>query len=130
MKFVLILLFSVLTVVGQTGKIEVGRRIDLKLPESIAQTGNIWLEVRIGALTKGTEIEIYTSEGKFLGVISPFGSGHFDKEASSGYIIPIPREAIGEGQLALRLLINLPDRSNRAPTKREIRGVRIKTSSN
>jgi hypothetical protein len=129
MKLILVILLSVLTAAAQTDQINIpGRNVNLRLPKSAAREDRVWLELKVGALTKGTEIEARTADGRLLGVISPYGQTSRSAETVSIYTIPVPRDAFDKGRLRLRLIVDAPDRSQRAPTKRDIRSVRLKVS--
>ena len=82
------------------------------------------VEVQLGMLPRGREIEVATASGRELGVISPHGirTGH---EAGT-YTLPIPPDVFSNGHAAIRLSINQPDRTRRAPTADEVKSVRVK----
>jgi hypothetical protein len=86
----------------------------------------VWLEVKLGVIERGAEIEIETTAGKLLGVISPHGirAGH---EAGT-YVLPVPPEAISNKRLSVRLTITQA-RSKRTPTPKEIKDVRLKITT-
>jgi hypothetical protein len=138
MKYVLVKLLFVmalaaLTVTAQvdrgSGSGSIGRNISLALPKTLEQTDSIWLRLQTGNLTKGSEIEIWNVEGRFLGVISPFGPASRDPRDTATYIVPIPREALKDGRLELRLIVNGPNNAERAPTKRDVRSLKLKVTS-
>jgi hypothetical protein len=130
MKIILVILLSVLAAAGQTKQDTAGRNVSLKLPKSAAQNETIWLELKVGVLTRGTAIEIRTAEGRLLGVISPYGAKFRDADAVSIYAVPVPREVVDKGQLAVRLIVTGPNHLQRTPTKRDIRSVRLKVTAN
>jgi len=129
MKVILVILLSVLAAAGQTNQDNAGRSVNLRLPKSAAPDGRIWLELKVGVLTRGTEIEIRAADGRILGVISPYGAKFRDADAVSIYAVPIPRDVVDDGQLAVRLIVTGPNRSQRTPTKRDIRSVRLKVTA-
>lgn len=96
--------------------------MNLVLPRSLSENEGVAVELKLGVLARGAEIQVETTSGKMLGVISPYGirSGH---EAGT-YTVPVPRDAISNQRVSLRItLIN--NRSKRAPTTKEVRTVRL-----
>jgi hypothetical protein len=58
-----------------------------------------------------------------IGVVSPFGV-RTGQDAGT-YPLPVPKEAIRDGRLSIRLTISRPGGSPRAPTAGEVRGVKL-----
>jgi hypothetical protein len=104
-----------------------GRVVNLVLPRDLNENDTVWLELKVGVVPRGVEIEIETTAGKSLGVISPHGvrSGY---EAGT-YTVPVPVEAISDKRLSVRLILKQLDRSKRAPTDKEVKDVRLKITS-
>src|SRR5258708_14246697 len=48
-----------------------GRTMTLALPHSLRAGESAWLEVRLGVLERGVEVEIATAAGQSLGAVSP-----------------------------------------------------------
>jgi hypothetical protein len=69
-----------------------------------------------------------TIAGKLLGVISPYGI-RAGEEAGT-YTVPIPPELISDKRLSLRLILDQHRRGKRAPTDKELRGVRLTITPN
>lgn len=98
--------------------------LTLVLPHTLRSGETPWLQVKVGPIPRGEEIEIATTAGRFLGVISPFG---IRKGRDAGtYTIPLPVDAISGDRVSLRLSINTPGQAQRAPTKDEVKGVILK----
>lgn len=95
----------------------------LVLPHPIRAGETAWIEVRVGSIRRGEEIEVESEAGKELGVVSPFAarSGH---EAGI-FLMPLPRDAIRDGRIAVRLTVTKHNGSPRTPTPREVRGVKL-----
>lgn len=104
-----------------------GRVVNLVLPRSVSADEAVWLEVKLGVIQSGAEIEIQTTSGRSLGVISPHGirSGN---EAGT-YPVPVPRDAIADNRLSLRISLNRQGRPERAPTTKEVKSVRLKVTT-
>ena len=101
-----------------------GRVVALALPQGLRAGETAWLEVKIGVIERGDEIEIQTTAGQPLGTISPFGI-HAGQPAGT-YTVPVPAEAISNNHLSLRLLIDEPGHAQRGPTMKEVSRVRLK----
>ncbi|MGB7845198.1 MAG: hypothetical protein WBL63_06255 [Candidatus Acidiferrum sp.] len=102
----------------------VGRVVTLVLPHPLHAGDTAWIELKVGAIERGAEIEIATTEGRTLGVISPFGipSGH----QAGTYTIPLPADAISNDRVSLRLTLNQHGHAQRAPTAKEVKSIRVK----
>jgi hypothetical protein len=96
------------------------RRIVLTLPRTPAAQEAAWLSVRVGVLPRGLRILVLSDDGKLLGSISPFAIAP-GKEAGT-YTIPLPDDAVKEGQVAVRLVVE--ERGvTRSPTGSEVEDV-------
>jgi hypothetical protein len=95
----------------------------LALPHPLAEGGIAWLQVQVGAIGRGQQIDVTTAAGQRLGVISPFGvrSG----QAAGTYTLPVPADAIHDGRLSVRLTISQAGTAPRTPTNEELRGVKL-----
>jgi hypothetical protein len=109
---------------GQLASAVDGREVTLALPHPLRAGESAWLEVKLGVLERGAEIEIATAEGRSLGVISPFGirSG---RQAGT-YTVPVPADAISADRLSLVVSINQNGHPRRAPTTKELKRIRVK----
>jgi hypothetical protein len=98
--------------------------VELILPRALERGEILLVEVQLGTLPRGKEIEITTASGRELGVISPHGirTGN----AAGTYTLPIPPDVFTKGRAVIRLSINQPDRTRRAPTADEVKSVRVK----
>jgi hypothetical protein len=101
-----------------------GRVVNLVLPHSLRSGETAWLELDIGTMERGAEIEIATTTGRPLGVISPFGirSGH----QAGTYTVPVPAEAISDDHISLRVSLDQYGHEQRAPTADEVKAIRVK----
>jgi hypothetical protein len=103
-----------------------GRVETLALPHALRAGESAWLEVQLGAVTRGTEIEVLTTSGQLLGVISPFGVRSSDQAGT--YTVPLPADAISNGHVSVRLVLK-HYQSQRAPTLKEVKSVRVRVTS-
>ena len=95
----------------------------LELPRPLGPGEYAWIEVEVGPMPRGQEIDVRTASGRELGVVSPFGV-RLGQEAGT-YTLPIPSDEIREGRISLRLTVTRFGTSTRAPTSQEVRNVRI-----
>jgi hypothetical protein len=100
------------------------REVELVLPRALETSETVVVEVRLGMLPRGMEIEVSTPSGRELGVISPHGVPTGNEAGT--YTLPIPPEVFTKGHAAIRLAINQPNRTRRAPTEDEVKSVRVK----
>jgi len=103
-----------------------GRVVNLVLPRSLAENESVVVELKLGVLARGAEIQVETTSGRMLGVISPYGirSGN---EAGT-YTVPVPPEAISNQRVSLRITLS-HNHSKRTPTTKEVRSVRLQITS-
>ena len=101
-----------------------GRAMTLALPHPLRAGETAWLEVKVGVLERGAEVEIATASGQSLGVISPFAirSG---RQAGT-YTVPVPADTIREGRLSLVVSLNQNGHPKRAPSAKELKRIRLK----
>ena len=104
-----------------------GRVVNLVLPRSLNEGEGIAVELKLGVLERGDEIQVETTSGKLLGVISPYGirSGN---EAGT-YTVPVPINEISNNRVSLRLTLNKHSRGKRAPTTQELRSLKLTITS-
>ena len=103
-----------------------GRVVNLVLPRDLGPDDAIVLEVKLGVIASGAEIEIETLTGKTLGVISPHGI-RAGNEAGT-YTVPIPPEAISDKRLSVRIIHSFQSRK-RAPSNKEVKSVQLRITS-
>lgn len=123
----LVATFFSLALLVQTTSAGPGRVVNLVLPRDLSANEAVWIELKLGVIARGAEIEIETTEGKALGVISPHGIRAGDEAGT--YTVPVPPEAISNKRLSVRLTLKQTDRSKRAPTTKEVKNVRLKITS-
>ncbi|MEA2892204.1 MAG: hypothetical protein QOI05_2997 [Bradyrhizobium sp.] len=102
---------------------DAARSIALQLPRPLAANETAFIEVQVGPIGRGRTIEVTTAAGQPLGVVSPFGV-RTGQDAGT-YPLPVPKDAIREGRLSIRLTISQPGGSARAPTADEVRSVKL-----
>jgi hypothetical protein len=97
--------------------------ITLALPHTLHAGEMAWIEVQVGVITRGQEINVTTTSGRDLGTISP----HLVRSAQDAgtYSLPVPGAAIRDGHIDIRLAITQAGASPRAPTSAEVHGVKL-----
>ena len=97
------------------------RRIVLTLPRAPAAQEAVWLSVRVGVLERGVRILVLSDDGTLLGAISPFAISP-GKEAGT-YTIPLPENAVSQGRVAVRLVVEDREHVTRPATGGEVEDV-------
>ena len=100
------------------------RTVTLVLPHALREGESATLLVSVGVIPRSAEIEITTTSGKLLGVISPYGirAGH----ESGTYTVPLTAEAISGKHVCVRVSLRANGKV-RAPTMKEVKRVRVTT---
>lgn len=95
--------------------------IELTLPRAAADDEAVWLQIQIGVLAHGTVIRVSSSNGELLGSVSPYGSAR--GAPSPTYLVPLPKTAVVNGSIRVRLTVNEPGKPSRAPRADEVENV-------
>lgn len=95
----------------------------LVLPHALHLGETALLEVKVGVIARGAEIAISTTSGRLLGVVSPFGIRAGSQAGT--YTIPLPSDSISNGRITVHLSLNYYH-AQRAPTREEVKSVRVK----
>src|SRR4029077_6389203 len=95
--------FLLLALLAGSGNAESPGDMTLVLPHPLQSGETAWVQVRVGQIGRGQEIEVTTTSGRELGVISAFGlpAG----QDAGPYPLPLPADAIQDGRVSLRLTI-------------------------
>lgn len=115
--------FVLALLIAQGGCATSWRVRTLTLPHALDAADNVYLEVRVGALAGGQEIELSTDNGRRLGVISPHGIRP-GRDAGT-YTVPLPADAIRDGRLRIRLITTPAGGTARDANADEVREVRL-----
>jgi hypothetical protein len=100
-----------------------GRIETLVLPHALHTGETALLEVKVGVIARGSEIELATTSGQPLGVISPYGIRSGNQAGT--YTVPLPADAISNGRVSVRLSLRQGG-SQRAPTREEVKSISVK----
>ncbi|HQT78863.1 MAG TPA: hypothetical protein PLD10_17560 [Rhodopila sp.] len=118
--------FALLAFLAQHAGAMAADEMTLTLPHPLRAGEMAWIQVQVGTIARGQEIDVTTAAGEELGVISPFGvrAGH----AAGTYTLPVPAGTIRDGRVAIRLRITQFGAPPRPPTPQEVRGIRLTTT--
>jgi hypothetical protein len=97
--------------------------LTLVLPHPLHAGETAWIEVQVGPIGRGREIDVTTGSGQELGAISPFGV-RAGQDAGT-YTLPVPADAIRDGRVSVRLAITKAGGAPRTPDAQEVRGVKL-----
>jgi hypothetical protein len=73
--------------------------IELAVPPAAAGSESVELAVTTGALPRGARLVLSTENGEILGAVAPYAPG----ARSTTAMVPVPRSAILDGRLRLRV---------------------------
>jgi hypothetical protein len=115
--------FALLVLLAQNANVALAQDITLVLPHPLRAGEAAWIEVQVGAISRGRVINVTTTSGQQLGTISPFGV-RMGQDAGT-YTLPVPPDAIRDGRVSARLTISQSGAPPRAPTAQEVRSVKL-----
>lgn len=115
--------FTLLALLVLNGHAASAQDIILVLPHALQAGETTWIEVQVGPIGRGQEINVTTASGQELGAISPFGI-RVGQDAGT-YTLPLPRDAIRDGRVSVQLTITQFGAPPRAPTAEEVRSVKL-----
>ena len=87
--------------------------IELSAPSALRSGESVELQITTGPLARGARLVVMTEQGEILGVLTPFnvpGTG-----TSNTATVPVPRTAMADGRLRLRLQLIEQGAAPRAP---------------
>jgi hypothetical protein len=103
-------------VVAQEAKV-----IELTAPRMPRPDDGVEVQITAGRLPPGARIELMAEQGESYGALAPFGPARGTTTAT----VPIPRPALVNGRLRLRLRIIEPGAPPRAPRPDEIKSLNL-----
>jgi hypothetical protein len=92
--------------------------IELAAPRQAGRGEAVQVQIAIGTLPRGARLVLSTENGEILGAVAPFGPP--GGRASTVATVPIPRSAMVNGRLRLRLQVVEPGAPPRAPRRSEV----------
>jgi hypothetical protein len=90
--------------------------IELALPRPLGRGESVQVQITTGPLPRGARVELFTENGEILGAVTPYPPGRPSNTAT----VPIPRSAMVDGHLRLRLQMLEPDAPPRTPRPGEV----------
>ena len=114
---------ALLVLLVQNANVALAQDITLVLPHPLRAGETAWIELQVGPIGRGQEIDVGTASGRQLGTISPFGV-RLGQDAGT-YTLPVPADAIRDGRVSARLTITQSGAPPRAPTTQEVRSVKL-----
>jgi hypothetical protein len=95
--------------------------IELAAPPAVARGGSVELAVTTGALPQGARLALSTENGEILGAVAPYAPGSRSTTAT----VPVPRSAIVDGRLRLRVEVLEPGSPPRPPRPGEVQRLEL-----
>jgi len=95
--------------------------IELAAPHAAAGSESVELAVTTGALPRGARLALSTENGEVLGAVAPYAPGSRSTTAT----VPVPRSAIVDGRLRLRLQVLEPGAPPRPPRPGEVQRLEL-----
>ena len=99
------------------------RAVALTVPHAPSPQEGIYLSVQVGVIIRGTEIEIATPSGKWIGTVSPFAIR--PGQPAGTYVFPLDPTLIQNGHITVDLSLTRPGMPDRPPTPDEVPKVGI-----
>jgi len=95
--------------------------IELAAPRAAAGSESVELAVTTGALPRGARLALSTENGEILGAVTPYAPGLRSTTAT----LPVPRSAIVDGRLRLRVQVLEPGAPPRPPRPGEVQRLEL-----
>jgi len=95
--------------------------IELAAPPATARGQSVELAVTTGALPRGARLALSTENGEILGAVTPYAPGLRSTTAT----VPVPRSAIVDGRLRLRVQVLEPGAPPRPPRPGEVQRLEL-----
>jgi hypothetical protein len=95
--------------------------IELAAPPAAARGQSVELAVTTGSLPPGARLALSTESGNILGAVAPYAPGARSTTAT----VPVPRSAIVDGRLRLRVEVLEPGAPPRPPRPGEVQRLEL-----
>jgi hypothetical protein len=95
--------------------------IELAAPPAAAGSQSVELAVTTGALPRGARLALSTESGEILGAVAPYAPGSRSTTAT----VPVPRSAIVDDRLRLRVEVLEPGAPPRPPRPGEVQRLEL-----
>lgn len=77
--------------------------------------------IQVGMLAPRTSNRVDSTDGELLGSVAPYGSAR--GAPSSNYLVPLPKTAIANDRIRVRLSVEEPGKPGRGPRANEVENV-------
>ena len=105
------------------GSVVAAGAMTLSLPRTPAADEAVRLTVKVGRLPQGARVVVRTNGGEIVGAVSPFGQAATEKGGT--YVIPIPSDAVKDGQVSVQFEVEQKGTPPRVPTRDEVLSVTV-----
>ena len=95
------------------------RMVELSVPSALRPGDSIEVQIATGPLPRGSRLVVMTEQGETLGVVTQFNVP--GTRSGSTATVPVPRTALSDGHLRLRLQVIEQGAAPRAPRPEEFR---------
>ena len=95
--------------------------IELTAPRMPGPDDGVEVQITAGRLPPGARIELLAEQGESYGALAPFGPARGTTTAT----VPVPRSALVNGRLRLRVRVIEPGAPPRAPRPEEIESLNL-----
>jgi hypothetical protein len=93
------------------------RMVELSAPSALHPDDSIEVQISAGPLSWGSRLVVMTEQGETLGVVTPFNAP--GARSGTTATVPVPRSALSDGHLRLRLQVIEQGAAPRAPKPEE-----------
>jgi hypothetical protein len=93
--------------------------LELAAPRPVGRDESVELQITTGPLPRGARLALSTENGEVLGAVAPYTPDRPSNTAS----VPVPRSALVDGHLRLRLQVLEPGAPPRPPRPGEVQSV-------
>jgi len=96
--------------------------LTLTVPAAMDTHEALWLDATVGALPRGSSLNIETEDGQLIGTISPFGVTVLTPQT---YKLALPKDAVKGSALRIRVQVQQSDGTMRVPNSQELLGAKL-----
>ena len=115
-SFIAVLVLGLVVPGTSTFAAEDSQMIELAMPRPAGRAESVRVQVTTGPLPRGARLAVIAETGEILGAVAPFPPGGRSNSAT----VPVPRSAVVDGHVRLRLQVIEPGAPPRAPRPGEV----------
>ena len=117
MRRLLICFAGVLLLAGLSYGADAFKVVTLAVPRAAVAHEAIWLKLTVASLPRGSLLRVSTDEDRPIGTVSPFGA---TARTPQEYTLPLGKDVVAGGTVRLRIQMQEPNGTLRAPTPSEL----------